>query len=71
MSVTHVAGDNMNLLGTITCQVSVETRSTTERIYIAEGVQQLYLPLESCKALHLIHHTFPSPFKRVHSRAFR
>ncbi|KAG0718213.1 hypothetical protein GWK47_052865 [Chionoecetes opilio] len=33
-------------LGTITCQVSVGTVSTTECIYIAKGVQQLYLSLK-------------------------
>ncbi|MPC87865.1 hypothetical protein E2C01_082745 [Portunus trituberculatus] len=39
MAVTHVARGDMNLLGTIRCQVSVGTCSTAERIYIAEGVQ--------------------------------
>ncbi|KAG0694038.1 hypothetical protein GWK47_027307 [Chionoecetes opilio] len=38
------------------------TVSTTECIYIAEGVQQLYLSLKACKALRLVHHTFPRPF---------
>ncbi|KAG0711217.1 hypothetical protein GWK47_021093 [Chionoecetes opilio] len=41
--------------------VSVGTVSTTECIYIAEGVQQLYLSLKACKALRLVHHTFPRP----------
>ena len=59
--VTHIAGGSMCLLGTITCQVSVGTVSTIERIYIAEGVQQLYLSLKACKALRLVHHTFPRP----------
>ncbi|KAG0712824.1 hypothetical protein GWK47_017580 [Chionoecetes opilio] len=48
-AVTHVAGGSMGLLGTITCQVSVGTVSTTECIYIAQGVQQLYLSLKACK----------------------
>ncbi|KAG0725734.1 hypothetical protein GWK47_038023 [Chionoecetes opilio] len=39
----------------------VGTVSTTECIYIAEGVQQLYLSLKACKALRLVHHTFPRP----------
>ncbi|KAG0712342.1 hypothetical protein GWK47_018723 [Chionoecetes opilio] len=30
-------------------------------LYIAEGVQQLYLSLKACKALRLVHHTFPRP----------
>ncbi|KAG0720921.1 hypothetical protein GWK47_047473 [Chionoecetes opilio] len=60
-AVTHVAGGSMRFLGTITCQVSVGTVSTTECIYIAEGVQQLYLSLKACKALRLVHHTFPRP----------
>ena len=61
MAATHVAGGSMRLLGIITCQVSVGTVSTTERIYIAEGVQQLYLSLKACKAFRLVHHTFPHP----------
>ncbi|KAG0718159.1 hypothetical protein GWK47_000807 [Chionoecetes opilio] len=48
-AVTHVAGGSMRLLGTITCQVSVGTVSTTECIYIAEGVQQLYLSLKAAR----------------------
>ena len=38
-AVTHVAGDSMHLLDTITCQVSAGPVATTECIYIAEGVQ--------------------------------
>ena len=61
VAVTHVVGGSMCLLGTITCQVSVGPVTTTECIYIAEGVKQLYLSLKACKALCLVHYTFPCP----------
>ncbi|KAG0726001.1 hypothetical protein GWK47_037487 [Chionoecetes opilio] len=60
-AVTHVAGGSMPLLGTIPVRSPWGTVSTTECIYIAEGVQQLYLSLKACKALRLVHHTFPRP----------
>ena len=51
----------MRLLGITTCQVSVGPVTTTENIYIAKGVQRLYLSLKACKALCLVHHIFLHP----------
>ncbi|MPC55956.1 uncharacterized protein E2C01_049904 [Portunus trituberculatus] len=31
--------------------------------HIAEGAQRLYLSLEACKVLHLVHYTFPCPME--------
>ena len=60
-TVSHVAGGGVKLLGSLECNVTAGTVTTSELVYIAEGVQRLYLSLGACKALRLVPQDFPRP----------
>ncbi|MPC31968.1 hypothetical protein E2C01_025269 [Portunus trituberculatus] len=53
-TVNHVASGGVKLLGSLTCEVTVGAITTSECVYIAEGVQRLYLSLRACRALQLV-----------------
>ncbi|XP_063859146.1 uncharacterized protein LOC135100114 [Scylla paramamosain] len=64
-TVSHVAGGGVKLLGSLTCEVRVGAITTSECVYIAEGVQRLYLSLGACRALQLVPQDFPRPATRI------
>uniref|UniRef100_A0A0P4VNI8 Reverse transcriptase n=1 Tax=Scylla olivacea TaxID=85551 RepID=A0A0P4VNI8_SCYOL len=64
-TVSHVAGGGVKLLGSLTCEVTVGAITTSECVYIAEGVQRLYLSLGACRALQLVPQDFPRPAIRI------
>ena len=66
-TVNHVAGGRVKLLGSLTCEVTVGAITTSECVYIAEGVQHLYLSLGACRALRLVPQDFPHPAASISS----
>ncbi|KAG0725887.1 hypothetical protein GWK47_037686 [Chionoecetes opilio] len=60
VSIRHLAGGRLRVLGGSVLTFSWSGRSTQACLYFAEGVQHLYVLLRVCKALGLVPCDFPS-----------
>ena len=57
----HAGGGGMQVLGTMRALIYVQDRQTVETIYIVSGVSDIFLSLNACKRLELVHSGFPNP----------
>lgn len=46
-------------LGSATCQIQYDGRSTTQEVFFVETASRCYISLEPCKQLGLVHSNFP------------
>ncbi|KAK8381431.1 hypothetical protein O3P69_018484 [Scylla paramamosain] len=56
-----LAGINLPTLGATTCHFSIPGRSTQRDVYFVKSVDKIYLSLDACKDLGLVHTDFPQP----------
>ncbi|KAK8384324.1 hypothetical protein O3P69_009244 [Scylla paramamosain] len=56
-----LAGINLPTLGATTCHFSIPGRSTQRDVYFVKSVDKIYLSLDACKDLGLVHADFPQP----------
>ena len=46
-------------LGSKMCHLQLAGRSTMQRVFFIQGVERLFLSVETCKVLGLVHRNFP------------
>ena len=56
--INHVGGEKMDVLGKITIFLHHNDVETPEEIHIVNGINKLFLSLNTCKSLKLIHKDF-------------
>ncbi|KAK8377955.1 hypothetical protein O3P69_018692 [Scylla paramamosain] len=56
-----LAGINLPTLGATTCHFSIPGRSTQRDVYFVKSVDKIYLSLDACKDLGLVHAGLPQP----------
>ncbi|KAK8372979.1 hypothetical protein O3P69_012755 [Scylla paramamosain] len=56
-----LAGVILPTLGATTCHFSIPGRSTQREVYFVKSVDKIYLSLDACKDLGLVHADFPQP----------
>ena len=61
LRINHIAGGGLKILGRTPCTFEVYGRRAKAQLYIAEGVNKVYLSLRTCKDLHLVSKDFPRP----------
>ncbi|XP_045122674.1 uncharacterized protein LOC123511117 [Portunus trituberculatus] len=56
-----LAGINLPTLGATTCHFSIPGHSTQQDVYFVKSVEKIYLSLDACRDLGLVHADFPQP----------
>lgn len=63
--IRDVAGAPLSTMGALPCRISYCGHSTVQEVHFVKSVERLYLSLDTCKALGLVHNHFPHPLPQV------